>query len=735
MAKKKKNYSNYIKLLWIIAASFIGFIVILFTLVSIGLFGSLPTFKDLENPNNKLATEVYSADGILLGKYYFENRSDATFDEIPKLLKNTLIATEDIRFYEHSGIDYWGIIRAVKNTMLGDKEGASTITQQLALNLTGARERNTIKRGVQKLKEYIIAVKLERRYTKDEILNLYLNTVAFSDNSFGIKSASRTYFNKVPDSLKIEEGAILIGMLKGNTIYNPRRNPKNALARRNVVIDQLEKYKYLTTEVSDSLKKLPIKLNYISPDHNEGVATYFREQLRQDLNKWCKENKKVDGTNYNIYTDGLRIYTTINYKMQQYAEQAVQQHMSELQKSFYAAYKTKKPWGDTDDFINAAMKQSERYRKLKADGASEDSIKKSFFTKIPMTVFSYKGDIDTLMTPFDSIKYYKMFLHTGFMVMDPATGNVLAWVGGINHRYFQYDHVNINAKRQVGSTIKPILYCLAIENGYSPCYSVPNTKVYFENFNNWSPDNSDNKYGGSLTLYQGLAGSVNSISAYLMKQLGPKPMIELARRMGVQSNMDPYPSICLGTPDISVYEMTGAYATFNNRGVYTKPIYFSRITDNQGITLQDFQSKQIEVVNEQVAYIMCRMLGNVVNFGTARRLRFKYGITAADIGGKTGTTQNSTDGWFMGITPQLTGGCWVGGDDRIIRFKSMLYGQGASMALPIWGYFLQKVYADKTLGITQDAKYKLPEGEMGIEVDCGKYNSGGGTNELIFGEE
>lgn len=735
MAKKKKPIGIWIKLLWIGVASSLLAVVAVVTLASLGYLGEMPSFEDLENPKSSLATEVYTSDSILLGKYYFQNRSEASFEEIPAVLKNALIATEDIRFYSHSGIDYWGTVGGIVSTLMGDKRGASTITQQLALNLFSQREKNSFKRMMQKLKEWITAVKLERRYTKDEILNLYFNTVAFSDNSYGIKSAARTYFNKIPDSLKVEEAAVLVGMLKGSTMYNPRRNPRLSRDRRNTVLSQMEKYGYITQAVFDSLKKTDIKLNYVSPNHNEGVATYFREQLRQDLMKWSRENKKPDGTNYNIYKDGLKIYTTINYKMQQYAEQSVQINMAALQKQFYRSYKNSVPWGKDNSFIDAAMKQSERYIRMKHEGLSNDSIQKAFNTPIAMTVFSYQGDVDTVMTPYDSLKYYKFFLHTGFMVTDPHTGEIKAWVGGINHRYFQFDHVNITAKRQVGSTIKPILYTVAIENGYSPCFEVPNARVVFEKFNNWSPENSDHKYGGMMTLYKGLAGSVNCISAYLMKQIGPQPMIDMARRMGIQSHMDPYPSLCLGVPDISVYEMTGAYGTFVNNGVYTQPYYIRRIEDSRGSVIKDFLPKRVEVINEQVAYVMVKMLENVVNSGTAMRLRFKYNIKS-DVGGKTGTTQNNTDGWFMGITPQLTGGVWVGGDDRVIRFKSIQFGQGASMALPIWATFLTKVYADKSLNISQDIKFEKPPGTMTIETDCSKYKSRGNEKkELIFGQQ
>ena len=733
--KQKNPFRKYIKWFWYITSGLILSVVLLITLTAYGLFGALPSFEELENPKSSLATEVYSADGVLLGKYYFQNRSESSFEEIPANLKNALIATEDIRFYDHSGIDYLGTVGGIVSTLMGDKRGASTISQQLALNLFSTREKNTFKRATQKLKEWIIAVKLERRYTKEEIINLYFNTVAFSDNSYGIKSASLTYFNKIPDSLKVEEAAVLVGMLKGNTLYNPRRNPKKSMERRNTVLEQMEKYGFINQTQLDSAKKYPIKLHYVSPDHNEGVATYFREHLRQDMLKWCKENKKTKDEYYNLYKDGLKVYTTLNYKMQVYAEAAVQKHMAELQKQFYTSYKGSAPWGKDDKFIRDAMKQCNRYIRLRQQKVSDDSIWKSFNTKQAMTVFSYRGDIDTVMTPFDSIKYYKYFLHTGFMVTDPHTGEVRAWVGGVNHHYFQYDHVNINSKRQVGSTIKPILYTTAIENGYSPCFEVPNVKVVFENFNNWSPDNSDNKYGGIYTLYKGLANSVNTISAYLMKQIGPQPMIDMARRMGIESKMDPYPSLCLGVPDISVYEMVGAYGTFANKGVYNKPFYIDRICDSRGTVLQQFNTKKVEVVNEGVAYVMVKMLENVVNAGTGARLRGRYGIKG-EVGGKTGTTQNNTDGWFMSITPQLCGGVWVGGDDRIIRFRSILYGQGASMALPIWGYFLQSVYADKSLGIDETATFESPADDFGIETDCSKYKQPGkDKNHVIFGEE
>lgn len=733
MAAKNNSVSKFLKYFWLLVIGGAGFFLLMLILAAAGVFGKMPSFEELENPHSALATEVYSSDGVLLGKYYYENRSTSSFEEIPEMIRQCLVATEDVRFYKHSGIDYWGQLRAVINTLIGNTQGGSTITQQLAKNLFPRPGDNVVSTILSKFKEWVIAIKLERRYTKDEIINLYLQTVEFSENSFGIKSAARTYFNRTPDSLRVEEAAVLIGMLKGSTYYNPKRNPENALRRRNTVLGQMEKEKFLTVEQTDSLKKLPIKLNYVSPDHNEGLATYFREYLRLELNQWCKDHRKADGSPYNIYKDGLRVYTTINSKMQLYAEEAVRKHMKELQAQFNQSYKNGAPWGKNDKYIEDAMKQSNRWIRMKKAGIAEDSIRAAFQTPTSMTVFSYRGEIDTVMTPFDSIKYYKFFLHTGFMAMDPVTGYVYAWVGGINHHYFQYDHVNLHAKRQVGSTIKPILYTVAIDNGYSPCFEVPNEKVVFEDFQNWSPANSDGKYGGMLTLYQGLAGSVNCISAYLMKQIGPEPMIDLSRRMGISSPMDPYPSICLGVPDISVYEMTSAYTTFANHGIHTDPQYLLRITDNRGTVIEEFTAKHTEVISDQVAYVMVKMLENVVNFGTAQRLRSRYGITA-ETGGKTGTTQNNTDGWFIGITPQITAGCWVGGDDRIIRFKSMFYGQGASMALPVYAYFMKACYADKSLGISPTATFSPPDSaSLSIETNCDKYKEEMGNKDYIFG--
>ncbi|MCS6990271.1 MAG: transglycosylase domain-containing protein [Chitinophagales bacterium] len=711
---------RFIRTLWLIVFGSVAVFLLMLVLAALGAFGKMPSFEELENPHSALATEVYSADGVLLGTYFIENRSPSTLEEIPLMVRQCLIATEDIRFYRHSGIDYRGQFAALVSTLLGDVRGGSTITQQLAKNLFPRPGNNLVATILSKFKEWVIAIKLERRYTKDEILNLYLQTVQFSENSYGIKMAARTFFNRSLDSLRVEEAAVLIGMLKGSTYYNPRRNPDHALARRNVVLAQMAKYGFLPKEKLDSLTRLPIQLNFVSPDHNKGLATYFREYLRQELLKWCKDNKKPDGTPWNLYKDGLKVYTTINSRMQFYAEEAVQKHMRELQKQFFASYRNSVPWANTPGFIDEAMRKSYRWQSMKRAGIREDSILRAFHAPIPMTVFSYDGEKDTVLSPYDSIKYYKMYLHCGFLVTQPQTGHVLAWVGGINHRYFKYDHVNPGAKRQVGSTIKPILYAVAVDNGYSPCYEFPNERIVFEDYQNWSPENADGRYGGNLTLYQGLAHSVNTISAHLIRQIGPQPMIELARRMGIESHMDPYPAISLGVTDISVYEMAGVYGTFANEGTYIKPQYLLRITDNRGNVLQEFVPRQTEVLSPQVNYVMVKMLETVVNQGTGQRLRSRYGIQGA-VAGKTGTTQNNTDGWFVGFTPQVVGSCWVGGEDRIIRFRSTFYGQGANMALPIFAYFLKSCYADKTLGISPHATFQVPEGPSVIETDCEKY--------------
>lgn len=717
------DIKKYIKYFWF---SYLGAIVLfalIILLVSLGVFGKMPDWQELENPKSALATEVISTDGFTLGRYYLdENRTTASLNELNDNIINALKATEDERFEEHSGIDVIALFRAAKG--LGKDGGASTLTQQLAKNLF-KRHKSKFLLPFDKLREWVIAVRLERKYTKIEILSLYLNTVSFSENAYGIKTAAQTFFSKPVDSLKIEEAAVLIGMLKSPAKYNPRVHMEYAMNRRNTVLQQMVKYNYLKPADYEKLKIKPIVLNYNKSTHNEGLAPYFREYLRLDLQKWIKENPKSDGSYYDLYKDGLRVYTTINSKMQTYAEEAVMKHLSEHQKLFTAQFRNKDPFEGHEHEFMAALKSSDRYRAYKEQGLSEAEIKSEFQRHIKMKVFTWAGERDTIMSPWDSIIYHRIFLQTGFMVMDAKTGEIRAWVGGINHKYFQLDHVNINTKRQIGSTFKPFVYTVAIDNGWSPCMSVPNQPVVFTAYNNWTPKNSDGKYGGSQTLMTGLARSTNCITAYLMKQIGPRPVVEMAHKMGITSNIDPFPSICLGTPDISVFEMVGAYSTFANKGFTSKPIYITRIEDKYGNVIKEFVPQQTEVISDQTAFVMSKMLQGVVQRGTAMRLN-SYGLTC-ELAGKTGTTNGHTDAWFMGMTPELIGGVWVGCDDPFLHFYSMAYGQGASAALPIWGNFFKKAYADKSLKLDPDATFPSPEHELTIEMDCSNYKGGVST--------
>lgn len=686
--------------------------------------GDLPTFEEIENPKSSLASEVISSDGVVIGKYFIQNRSNVHFDELSPNLVKALLATEDIRFEKHSGIDLKGLFRVLFKTILTrqDAGGGSTLTQQLAKNLFPREKMNQFQLIIRKVKEWIIAVRLERGYTKEEIMTMYLNTVEFGHNTYGIKSAARTFFQKTPDALTVEESAVLVGLLKGPTLFSPVRNPGNSTARRNTVLAQMNKYGFLTDAEYDSLKLLPIRLQFKPDDHNAGMATYFREVLRLELNKWCREHKKADGSVYNIYRDGLRIYTTIDSRMQRYAEEAVKEHLSELQKTFFEHWKNRNPFQEVPEVVEQGMKRSDRYAELKAEGISEDSIRKIFNTKTRMSIFSWNGDIDTLMSPLDSIKYYKMILQTGMMSMEPQTGFVRAWVGGNNYVHFKYDHVK-DGKRQVGSAFKPIVYTLAVQEGYSPCFKVPNSPVTIitEAGQAWTPKNSDNKYGGMLMLKEALAESVNTVSAYLMKQFGPYATVEMARKLGIQSPIETVPSICLGTVDLSVFELTGAYSTFANKGVWTQPVYITRIEDKNGVVLQEFVPKKVEAISEETAYVMINMMQGAVQFGTSVRLRYKYGLTQP-MAGKTGTTQNQSDGWYMGITPELVTGVWVGCEDRSVHFRTTQLGQGANMALPIWALYMKKLYADKTLNIYQ-GDFEKPAGKLSIELDCNKYKN------------
>lgn len=723
METSGNQYKTTIRVFWILVILFVALVIGILTATAYGVFGKLPTFEELERPESNLASEVYTADNVLLGKYYKENRSNVQYEDLSTNLVNALIATEDIRFEEHPGIDLRGLMRVLLKTVILQQNsgGGSTITQQLSKNLFHERPNSLIQRIQQKLKEWIISIRLEKNYTKKEIMAMYFNQVDFGSNSFGIRSAASTFFSCRESELNIQQSAVLVGLLKGPTTYSPVRNPENSLNRRNTVIQQMAKYEMLTKEEADSIKALPLELNYKAQTHTEGLATYFREVLRQDLNKWCKENYKSD-VPYDLYTDGLKIYTTIDSRMQKYAEEAVNEHLSDLQNTFFSHWKNQDAFKDQPQIIKNAIKQSKRYKNLTKKGTSRKEIDKIFSTKDTLRIFTWDGERDTLLSPLDSIKYYKKFLHPGFMSMDPSTGHIKAWVGGANYKHFQYDHVR-DGKRQVGSTFKPFLYTLAMQEGFSPCYKLPNVPITIVSDigQEWTPQNSDGKYGGMLTLKEALANSVNVISAYLIKQFRPQPVVDLVKRMGITGDIPPYHSIALGTADVSVYEMVGAYSTFANNGVRTEPVFITRIEDKNGIVLYEKIPKKMEVISEETAYLMLDLLKGVINHGTGVRLILKYGLTQP-IAGKTGTTQNHSDGWFMGITPDLVSGVWVGCEDRSVHFRSISLGQGANMALPIWALYMKKVYADKNLKISQE-DFPPPAKPLSVELDCSKYKN------------
>ena len=744
-----------IKALWILLAIAVVAVVIIFVSISKGWIGYMPPVEELENPSYKFATEIFSEDEKVLGTWSYskENRVYTAYKDLSPNIINALIATEDVRFAEHSGIDAKALFRAfVKRGLLFQKiaGGGSTLSQQLAKQLfTENVARNTLQRLFQKPIEWVIAVKLERYYTKEEILSMYLNKFDFLNNAVGIKTAAHTYFNREPKDLKIEEAATLVGMCKNPSLYNPVRFNERSRGRRNVVLGQMRKAGYITESECDSLQALPLKLSYNRVDHKEGLATYFREYLRgvmtatkpvksnyrgwqmqkfyedslswetNPLYGWCAKNKKKDGSNYNVYTDGLKIYTTLNSRMQQYAEEAVEEHLSYLQPLFFkekvgsknAPYARVLPTKRVEELLTKAMKQTERYRLMKEAGNSEQEIRKAFDTPQEMTVFSWMGSKDTIMTPMDSIRYYKSFLRTGFMSMDPMNGHVKAYVGGPNYTYFQYDMAMVG-RRQVGSTIKPYLYTLAMENNFSPCDQVRHVEqtLITETGEPWSPRNSNKKrYGEMVTLKWGLANSDNWISAYLMSKLNPYELVRLIHSFGVRNKaIDPVVSLCLGPCEISVGEMVSAYTAFANRGIRVAPLFVTRIEDSEGNVISTFAPQMDEVISTSSVYKMLVMLRAVINEGTGGRVR-RYGITA-DMGGKTGTTNENSDSWFMGFTPSLVSGCWVGGDERDIHFGSMTYGQGAAAALPIWAKYMKKVFDDPTLGYDQQETFKLPEG-------------------------
>ena len=737
--KKKTGYKKFIKWFWSLALGGFGILLLLFLLASWGVFGALPTFEELENPEKNLATEIISSDGVTIGKYAYENRTPVKYKDLPQNLVKALVATEDERFYGHSGIDFRGTARAVLKPGSG---GASTITQQLAKMLfTGRASRNIFMRVIQKMKEWAVAVKLERQYTKEEIIAMYLNKYDFLNQAVGIRSASRIYFGKEPKDLSIEESAVLVGMLKNSSLYNPRRRKALVTKRRNVVLKQMTRNEFLTTPEKDSLQKLPLELNYKPESHNDGLATYFREYLRDFLKRWVKENPKPNGEKYNINRDGLKIYVTLDSRMQQYAEEAVTEHIANLQKFFYKEHKKNKtaPFYDLepeqiDAILRRAKRNSDRYRNMRRTKKySQEEIDSAFNAKTKMKIFSWKGDIDTIMTPNDSIRHYKFFLHSGLLSIEPQTGHIKAWVGGINHKHFKYDHVR-QGKRQVGSTFKPFVYATAINQlRLSPCetypispYTIPKGKYGIPEA--WTPDDSGKIYGGELSLKEALARSINTMSARLIDMVNPQNVVRMAKSAGIESRIPEVPAIALGAVELSLMEMTSAYATFANKGLRVEPNMISRIEDKNGTVLAQFTPKTKEVMSEESAYVILDLLKGVTMFGSGVRLRtkdhyykniitgFPYQFTNP-IAGKTGTTQNHTDGWFMGVVPNLATGVWTGGEDNAIHFENLAEGQGATMSLPTWGLYMRKVYADKSLNVSQE-DFEKPE-FVGINLNCG----------------
>ena len=734
MAKKKRDIKVYLIVIWSLFLVFALSVFLLFHGIVHNWFGEMPTFEELENPETNLATEIISADGKLLGTYYIENRSNVSYADISPDLINALIAIEDVRFYEHSGIDLIALFRVAKGVATGNSDmgGGSTITQQLAKNLFPRGENlSKSKLVIRKLQEWVTATKLEYNYSKDEIIAMYLNTVFFGHNAYGVKKATETFFGKEPNEITIEEAALLAGVVNAPTKFSPKRHPDNAMNRRNLVLKRMESCDYITEAEYDSISQIPIDMSHFGVlDHRAGQATYFREFLRGEMHEWAKTHFKQDGTPYNIYKDGLRIYTTIDSRMQQYAEEAVREHLAlDLQPAFYKHWKgdPKAPFvlknqEEVDKIMMLSMKRSERYRVLKKAGWPMDSIIANFNEPVEMTLFSWDGPIDTILSPMDSIRYSKFFLQSALMSVETGTGYVRAYVGGDDYRFFQYDHVT-QAKRQVGSTFKPFLYALAMQEGeYTPCTKVPNISysIQLPDGKFWEPkDSGKNKFGEEVTLRWALAHSNNRISAYLMKRFGPEAVIQMARRMGVTSDIPAVPSICLGVCDISLYEMVGAMSTFANKGVYVKPIFITKIEDKNGNIIETFKAEQHEAMDEVTAYKMIELMKGVVYEGTGVRLRYKYGLRNP-IAGKTGTTQNQSDGWFMGITPDLTTGIWTGAEDRSVHFKTITLGQGSNMALPIWALYMKKVYADPTLHISQ-GDFQKPLSNVDLDFDCDKY--------------
>ena len=728
----KKSLLKLASLLVLAVGLFFG---LLFFMVYIGIFGKLASVKELSNIQNYLASEIYSSDNVLLGKYYVQNRTNVAYKDIPVFFIDALIATEDrkfymvvepsdtlredVRFFKHSGIDQKSLLRVLFKTILLQKEssgGGSTLTQQLAKNLFPRKHILLFSMPVNKFREMILAVRLEKAYNKQDILQLYLNTVSFGENTYGIESATLQFFKKRPEELKPEEAALLVGMLKATNSYNPKTQPENALGRRNVVLSQMVKYGYLNQENADSLMKLPIKLNYTRYTHNEGPAPYFREHLRLELDDWFKHHPKSDGTSYNIYTDGLKIYTTINSDLQRYAEEAVKKHMAYLQKLFNQSWGKREPWGNSDQLIINEIKKSNRYKALKNQGLDQSAILHEMKKPVKTEIFTWDGKVEKMISPLDSIKHYLKFLQAGFLAMEAKTGFIRAWVGGIDHRYFQYDHVT--SRRQPGSVFKPVVYAAAIESGLKPCDYFANDSIVYTDYNDWTPQNADGEYGGYYSMKGALTHSVNTVSVSILMNIGFDKVKSLAKRLGITTDLPEVPSLALGTGEVSLLELIQAYSVFVNKGKVVKPIYLRRIEDKNGNIIYEKKShiSEDEVISEKNADLMTEMLKNVVNHGTAAGLRSTYGFTS-DIAGKTGTTQLNTDGWFMGYTPDLIAGAWVGGDNTFIRFRSMALGQGSHAAMPIWALFMKKIYSDPLYKYSRFSTFNIPE-EIREEMEC-----------------
>ncbi|MFN8276952.1 MAG: transglycosylase domain-containing protein [Chitinophagales bacterium] len=731
----KLNFNNFwqvFRRVQLIFWSGVLLAILFFFAIDLGILGEMPDLKDIQDPKNDISTTVYSSDGEVLGSYFNENRIEVNYDELSPYLVQALVATEDKRFYDHSGVDLKGLFRVFVRTgiMQQDAGGGSTLSQQLAKNLfhQDFQRAGKFKRVFQKLKEWVLAAKIERTFTKEEIINLYFNTIGFGYNSYGIKTASFTYFYKAPAALKVEEAATLVAMLNGPSYFNPRKHEERTRERRNLVLSRMVEQNYISQRQYDSIKVKPVVLNFHNPDFREGLATYFREYLRQELKFWCEKNRKADGSKYDITRDGLKVYTTIDSRMQRYAEESMREHLKDLQAQYFHDWKGKEPWKfgvrAKPDLLKKMMKETAHYAELKAKGKSDAEIEKILSQKTDMTVFSYQGDHgtydkDTLMSVMDSLRYYLQIIQTGFLATDAHTGEIRAWIGGPNLKYFQLDHAKKTTKRQVGSTMKPLQYAVAIEHQYEPCrmmiYQAPGCGQ-----GGWNPDGSKHwKEGDELPMQEGLWYSDNKVTANLMCEFGPEALVDMARRCGIESALDAVPALCLGVSDISLMEMMGAYGTFANQGIYSKPYFIKKITDKTGNNLAVFGDIQREALSEEVAYTTTEMMKGVINHGTATRLRNNYGLKEVTMAGKTGTTQSNADAWFICMTPQLVTGCWVGFEQPSVHFTSA--GQGATAALPIVGKFLNRAYGDRTLKLNRTAGFApLSDSTRVINFDCSR---------------